>query len=140
MSSTKLTDLSLPSSHISVRQHSLPSWRRECDRWHVNPVALPYCTATTWQGGTDSRRRRRLHQISMTRGKKCSLARSLALVPMVYIPQSPVRRMAALPSPQREHAYLFNDMPLVPQNILTDELSPSFILYFRTHELVRVRA
>ena len=59
---------------------------------------------------------------------------------MVYIPQSPARRqrVVTLTHPdRREHAYLFNDMPPAPQNILTDELSPWLTLYFRTLGLVR---
>ena len=70
----------------------------------------------------------------MTRGK-CSLA-----LPRSHGLHSTVarQRVVTLTPTRREHAYLFNDMPLAaPQNILTDELSPWLILYFRTLELVR---
>ena len=150
MSSTTTTDLSLSFSHISDYKTEfantcfLPSWRRECYRWHVKPVALPYCTATTWQGA----RRSSLRPTQIQGGAAAAtsnfhdawevLPRAVALAPMVYIPRSPVVSVVTLTPTDvsSEHAY---DMPLAsaPQNILTDELSPWLILYFRTLELVR---
>ena len=120
-------------------QNLLPSWRRECYRWHVNPVALPYCTATTWQGA----RRSSLRPTQIQGGAAAATSNfhyAWEVLPRSHGLHSAFarrQRVVTLTPTRREHAYLFNDMPLAPQNILTDELSPWLILYFRTLELVR---